>query len=56
VFTKFASSLTGPYGEIEVTVPTLEWEVELVAVIGRRAWRVPAGQGWAHVAGLTALK
>ena len=54
VFTKFVSSLTGPYGEIELTAPTVDWEVELVAVIGRRAWKVPAGQGWAHVAGLTA--
>lgn len=54
VFTKFASSLTGPYGEIELTAPTVDWEAELVAVIGRRAWQAPTGQGWAHVAGLTA--
>jgi 2,4-diketo-3-deoxy-L-fuconate hydrolase len=53
VFTKFASSLTGPYGEIELPVPTVDWEVELVAVVGRRAWRVSAEHGWAHVAGLT---
>jgi 2-keto-4-pentenoate hydratase/2-oxohepta-3-ene-1,7-dioic acid hydratase in catechol pathway len=54
VFTKFASSLTGPYGDIALPVPTVDWEVELVAVIGRRAWQVPVDGGWAHVAGLTA--
>ncbi|WP_410589274.1 fumarylacetoacetate hydrolase family protein [Amycolatopsis sp. lyj-23] len=54
VFTKFASSLTGPYGEVALHGTTVDWEVELVAVIGRRAWRVPAEHGWDHVAGLTA--
>jgi 2-keto-4-pentenoate hydratase/2-oxohepta-3-ene-1,7-dioic acid hydratase in catechol pathway len=54
VFTKFAGSLTGPQGEIALGGPTVDWEIELVAVIGRRAWRVPAEQGWDHVAGLTA--
>ncbi|HEY4455328.1 MAG TPA: fumarylacetoacetate hydrolase family protein [Pseudonocardiaceae bacterium] len=53
VFTKFASSLTGPCGEIALPVPTVDWEVELVAVVGRRAWRVPVEDAWAHVAGLT---
>jgi 2,4-diketo-3-deoxy-L-fuconate hydrolase len=53
VFTKFAGSLTGPRGEVVLGGPTVDWEVELVAVIGRRAWRVPAERGWHHVAGLT---
>jgi 2,4-diketo-3-deoxy-L-fuconate hydrolase len=53
VFTKFASSLTGPYGRITLTGSTVDWEVELVAVIGRGAWRVPVEHGWDHVAGLT---
>ncbi len=53
VFTKFAGSLTGPHGEVALSGPTVDWEVELVAVIGRRAWRVPAERGWDHVAGLT---
>ncbi|WP_410623679.1 fumarylacetoacetate hydrolase family protein [Amycolatopsis sp. cmx-8-4] len=54
VFTKFASSLTGPFGDVALHGTTVDWEVELVAVIGRRAWRVPAERGWDHVAGLTA--
>ena len=31
----------------------VDWEVELVAVIGRRADRVAEADGWAHIAGLT---
>jgi 2,4-diketo-3-deoxy-L-fuconate hydrolase len=38
VFTKFPSCITGPYGEIELPPGGhVDWEVELVAVIGRRA-------------------
>jgi 2-keto-4-pentenoate hydratase/2-oxohepta-3-ene-1,7-dioic acid hydratase in catechol pathway len=31
----------------------VDWEVELVVVIGRAARRVDAADGWSHVAGLT---
>src|SRR3954451_3149118 len=51
VFTKFPSCIVGPGATVEVASEKLDWEVELVAVIGRRAWR--ASDGWAHVAGLT---
>lgn len=36
-----------------MTLPgdTVDWEVELVAVIGRRADRAAEADGWAHVAG-----
>ena len=54
VFTKFASCITGPQSEI--TLPPgghTDWEVELVAIIGRTAKRVPAGAAWSHVAGLS---
>ncbi|MYX30228.1 fumarylacetoacetate hydrolase [Streptomyces sp. SID8381] len=54
VFTKFASSITGPV--TEVTLPPgghTDWEIELVAVIGARAHRVTAEAAWNHVAGLT---
>ncbi len=53
-FTKFVSSLTGP--DAEVVIPAggnVDWEVELVAVIGRSASRVPEGDAWAHVAGVS---
>ncbi|MHB8689976.1 MAG: fumarylacetoacetate hydrolase family protein [Solirubrobacteraceae bacterium] len=54
VFTKFVSSFTGPTGEIALPGPTVDWEAELVVVIGRSAYHVPSASGWEHVAGLTA--
>jgi 2-keto-4-pentenoate hydratase/2-oxohepta-3-ene-1,7-dioic acid hydratase in catechol pathway len=53
VFTKFASSITGPYGDIMMPPGAVDWEAELVAVIGRRAENVPEAEGWDYVAGLT---
>jgi 2-keto-4-pentenoate hydratase/2-oxohepta-3-ene-1,7-dioic acid hydratase in catechol pathway len=55
VFTKFPTCITGPYGDI-VLPPGghTDWEVELVAVIGRTARHVPEADAWDHVAGLTA--
>lgn len=53
IFTKFASSITGP--NVTVTMPSeaVDWEAELVAVIGRRAEGVAAQDAWDFVAGLT---
>ena len=52
-FTKFPASLTGPFAEVELPNGTVDWEVELVVVIGRRADRVAMADAWSHVAGLT---
>jgi 2,4-didehydro-3-deoxy-L-rhamnonate hydrolase len=52
VFTKFPSCIGGPTGEILVGSDTVDWEVELVVVVGRTAHRVDVGRGWDHVAGL----
>jgi len=52
-FTKFPASLSGPFDDVEIVGDTVDWEVELVAVIGRRADRVAEADGWSHVAGLT---
>ncbi|MHA6804572.1 fumarylacetoacetate hydrolase family protein [Salinifilum ghardaiensis] len=54
VFTKYPTSLTGPRGAIALPPGRVDWEVELVVVIGRHAHRVTAEAGWEHVAGLTA--
>jgi 2,4-diketo-3-deoxy-L-fuconate hydrolase len=53
VFTKFASSIRGPFGSVALPEGSVDWEVELVAVIGRRAWQVDEEHAWHHVAGLT---
>ena len=54
VFTKYVSSFSGPETEVLLPAGSVDWEVEVVAVIGRTARDVPAGQGWEYVAGLTA--
>jgi 2-keto-4-pentenoate hydratase/2-oxohepta-3-ene-1,7-dioic acid hydratase in catechol pathway len=54
VFTKFPSSLTGPHGTITLPSGTVDWEVELVAVIGRGGQDITKESAWSHVAGLTA--
>jgi 2-keto-4-pentenoate hydratase/2-oxohepta-3-ene-1,7-dioic acid hydratase in catechol pathway len=53
VFTKFVSSIIGPTGDIALPEGNVDWEVELVAVIGRRAYQVAEDEAWAYVAGLT---
>jgi 2,4-didehydro-3-deoxy-L-rhamnonate hydrolase len=55
VFTKFRTALSGPI--TTVVLPPggqVDWEVELVAVIGQRAENVAAADAWSHGAGLTA--
>jgi 2,4-didehydro-3-deoxy-L-rhamnonate hydrolase len=51
-FTKFRGSLAGPYDDIRLVGDETDWEVELVAVIGRRADNADPANGWDHVAGL----
>ncbi|MGW0452552.1 fumarylacetoacetate hydrolase family protein [Gordonia sputi] len=53
VFTKFRTSLAGPVGDLELPTDTVDWEAELVVVIGRAARDVSAENAWDHVAGLT---
>ncbi|MCH5643455.1 fumarylacetoacetate hydrolase family protein [Gordonia sp. ABSL49_1] len=55
VFTKYISSFSGP--DTTVTIPeggAVDWEVELVVVIGREATGIDADDAWRYVAGLTA--
>ncbi|WP_433040845.1 fumarylacetoacetate hydrolase family protein [Dactylosporangium sp. CS-033363] len=54
VFTKFPASVTGPSGAIARPAGSVDFEAELVAVIGRRAERVAREEAWSYVAGLTA--
>lgn len=53
VFTKFQSSITGPDAVVELPSDGIDWEVELVVVIGREAYQVPPEKGWDYVAGVT---
>ncbi|WP_460062452.1 fumarylacetoacetate hydrolase family protein [Streptomyces sp. YKOK-I1] len=53
VFTKFPTCLTGPRTTVELPEGKVDWEAELVAVIGRHAHRVSGERAWEAVAGLT---
>ena len=52
VFTKYPSSLTGPYDDITLSGATVDWEVELVVVMAHRVDSVAPEDAWRHVAGL----
>jgi 2,4-didehydro-3-deoxy-L-rhamnonate hydrolase len=52
-FTKFPACLTGPHDPVTLPSGAVDWEVELVVVIGERAEKVPAADAWAYVAGVT---
>jgi 2-keto-4-pentenoate hydratase/2-oxohepta-3-ene-1,7-dioic acid hydratase in catechol pathway len=53
VFTKFVTCLAGPRDTVTLPSPNVDWEVELVVVIGRAAEKVSESDAWNHVAGLT---
>jgi 2-keto-4-pentenoate hydratase/2-oxohepta-3-ene-1,7-dioic acid hydratase in catechol pathway len=52
-FTKFPTCITGPHTDLPIPGDRVDWEVELVAVIGARAESVPVEHAWRYVAGLT---
>lgn len=52
LFTKFASSLTGPFTRVTADSAAIDYEAEMVVVIGTKADRVKAADAWRHVAGL----
>lgn len=51
IFTKFPSCLAGPRADVELTSERVDFEVELVAVIGRRGRRIAESDAASHVAG-----
>ena len=54
MFTKWPSCITGPVTTVELPEGGhTDWEVELVVVMGSRAYRIAEQQSWDHVAGLT---
>lgn len=52
-FTKFPTSIVGPDTVVELPRGHVDWEVELVVVIGREASKLDRESAWDHVAGLT---
>jgi len=54
VFTKFANSLAGPAEPVELPTPGVDYEAELVVVLGKGGHRIPEADAWSYVAGLMA--
>jgi 2-keto-4-pentenoate hydratase/2-oxohepta-3-ene-1,7-dioic acid hydratase in catechol pathway len=52
-FTKFPSCITGPTADVPLSGTMVDWEVEIVAVIGRETSHVAVADAWDAVAGLT---
>jgi len=52
IFTKFQSSLAGPFGEVALPPGSVDWEVELVVVLARGGRRIAEAAAWDRVAGL----
>jgi 2-keto-4-pentenoate hydratase/2-oxohepta-3-ene-1,7-dioic acid hydratase in catechol pathway len=53
VFTKFPTCITGPRSTVRLPAGKVDWEIEVVAVIGRGGHRIPRSRAWDAVAGLT---
>lgn len=55
VFAKLPSSLAGPTDDIVIPGGRLrvDWEAELVLVVGKRGRHVSQGDAWSHIAGIT---
>ena len=52
IFTKYPTCLTGPDATVELPSDHVDWEVELVVVVGRGGHRIPQAEAWSRVAGL----
>jgi 2,4-diketo-3-deoxy-L-fuconate hydrolase len=52
-FTKFPSCITGQDTLVPLVSESVDWEVELVAVIGTGGYAIGEADAWSHVAGLT---
>jgi len=54
IFTKFPSCIAGPTATVELRSDYVDWECEMVFVIGREAKDVSEADAWSYVAGLCA--
>jgi 2-keto-4-pentenoate hydratase/2-oxohepta-3-ene-1,7-dioic acid hydratase in catechol pathway len=47
------AAITGPVSTVELPPGNVDWEIEVVAVIGRGGHRIPRAEAWSAVAGVT---
>ena len=53
IFTKHTSCINGPFDDIEMRSDIVDYEAELVVVVGKQGKNITNDQAWNHVAGLT---
>jgi 2-keto-4-pentenoate hydratase/2-oxohepta-3-ene-1,7-dioic acid hydratase in catechol pathway len=53
IFTKFVSSIAGPFTDVDLVPGSVDWEVELVVVLGSGGRNIAENEAWDHVAGLS---
>ena len=53
IFTKHTSCINGPFDNIEMRSDIVDYEAELVVVIGKQGKNISNDKAWNHVAGLT---
>jgi 2,4-didehydro-3-deoxy-L-rhamnonate hydrolase len=53
VFPKFPSCISSPEDDLPMLCDTMDWEVELVVVVGAACQDVSVSEAWSFVAGLT---
>ena len=51
--TKHTSCINGPFDDIEMRSDIVDYEAELVVVVGKQGKNITNDQAWNHVAGLT---
>lgn len=53
VFTKFPTCVVGPSATVRLPAGKVDWEIEVVAVVGRGGFRIERPHAWDAVAGIT---
>lgn len=54
VFTKFPGCISAPNTDVVLVGDAIDYEAELVVVLGRGGADIPAAKAWSHIAGVTA--
>ncbi|WP_032406376.1 fumarylacetoacetate hydrolase family protein [Rhodococcoides fascians] len=55
IFTKYVSSFSGPTSAVAIPPgTTVDWEIELVVIVGKSGRDILVDDAWSHVAGVTA--
>jgi 2-keto-4-pentenoate hydratase/2-oxohepta-3-ene-1,7-dioic acid hydratase in catechol pathway len=52
VFTKFPTCITGPVSTVRLPAGNVDWEIEVVAIVGAGGHEIPRHRGWDAVAGI----